>query len=119
MRQRSVACGAWTFVFVLVLLPSAPTVLADGRSLLVVPNQVVLSGNFARGQLLARRSAADEDAAHSDDVTAQAAYISSDPSVVAVIPSGQLQAVTDGEARIIVSLGQERAVIPVAVTGIV
>src|SRR6185369_15346385 len=84
-----------------------------------VPDQVALVGNFARAQLLARRTAADEDVAHSDDVTAQASYASSDSEIVNVTPAGQLQAVASGEAKILVTLGQERAEVAISVTDVV
>ena len=103
-----------------LLMLLASSVLADGRSLMVVPDRIELSGNFARAQLLAQRvSSPDEEDARREDITAQATYASSDSEVVAVTPAGQVQAVANGQAKIIVALGQERAEVAVTVADVV
>src|SRR5436309_2088743 len=105
-------------VWLLVLLLPLGVVWAAAPSLVVVPDQVVLEGNFARAQLVVRQPVNGEVNERSDDVTSQAIYRSSDPSIVAASSAGQLLAVGNGEATIAVDVNGDVREIPVKVTGV-
>jgi uncharacterized protein DUF1549/uncharacterized protein DUF1553/Big-like domain-containing protein len=82
----------------------------------VVPEQVVLDGNFARAQLLvAQPDGAGAITERSDDLTTRATYTSSNPDVVAVNAAGQLLALANGEAKIAVAVGDAQVEVPVTV----
>ena len=86
----------------------------------VDPAEVSLQGNFERAQLLVQH--ADKEGMvteHSDDLTHQASYTSSDPSVVAVDSRGMLLAVGDGQAMVRVRLKRWRTDVMVTVGEVV
>jgi hypothetical protein len=81
----------------------------------VTPPNVTLAGNFARAQLIVSVGAPGE---RSDDLTAQAAYQSTNEKVVAVTPGGRLLAVGNGSAMVNVAHGGVTRSVPVTVAGI-
>ena len=86
----------------------------------VDPPDVRVAGNFERVQLLVRArlggAPADE---HSPDLTGQASYSSTDPSVVSVSPGGQIVTVGNGTATVEVRVADEVQLVPVSVSGVV
>jgi hypothetical protein len=109
-----------------LLLLAGAAVLARGADaqqkspgLVVSPSEITLEGNFARGQLVVTRPDADGKlSARSDDLTGQVRFASSDPSVVAVSAAGELTSVRNGQATIVVTRGDERCEVSVAVLGV-
>jgi hypothetical protein len=87
-------------------------------TLVVVPDRVVLGGNFARAQLLVAQPAVDARVSdRSDDLTLLATYRCSDASVVHVNAVGQLIATGNGEATIEIEHDGHKATVPVTVSG--
>src|SRR5438105_3295265 len=108
--------AAWLLALPLVF---AGLVRAEVQQFVILPDQITLTGNFERGQLLAIGVAAGGRInERSDDLTTQATYRSSDPAVVTVNSSGQLLAVGDGEARITVTVNDASREVPVTVSGV-
>jgi len=107
------------------LVAAAVLALASGgiataqESIVVVPAEVKLEGNFARAQLVVvQAAAADQINDRSADLTAEASYVSSDPSIVTVNERGLLLAVKDGQAKVTVTVGQNSREVPVTVSGV-
>jgi Protein of unknown function (DUF1553)/Protein of unknown function (DUF1549) len=91
-------------------------VAADVPTMIVLPERISLSGNFARAQLLVARPEADGSVGkRCEDLTALAAYVSSDPTVVTVSSTGQLLAVGNGEATIKVAMRDAHSQVAVSV----
>lgn len=89
------------------------------EAMVVVPGEVKLQGNFARVQLVvAAAAAADQINDRSVDLTSQAKYASSDPSIVSVNERGLLLAIKDGQTKITVTIGSLSKDVPVTVTGV-
>lgn len=84
----------------------------DAASLAVEPSVVVLQGAEARQQLLVTLA---QDGRESD-VTDQAEFVSSQPSIAVVGPGGVILPVGDGTATITVALGDRHAMTQVTVT---
>jgi hypothetical protein len=93
----------------------APSALAAAGDFVVSPPAVTLHGNFDRAQLLAT---APGDPEHAADLTAQAAFRSSDPAVVTVSPAGRLLAEGNGKATVTACVGGVEHAIPVTVEGV-
>lgn len=121
MRERHVASGSFPLCIAFgLILPCSSPALGEERALQVLPQQVELAGNFARAQLLAvRPSQRGEINERSDDLTSRATYTSSAPSIVIATATGQLQAVANGAAKVVVTVGDWRTEIPVTVSGVV
>ena len=86
----------------------------------VVPAEVSLQGNFERAQLLVQQVNREGIASpESEDLTHQATYTSSDPSVVTVDAQGQLLAAGSGQAMIRVKYKRWRSDVTVTVDGLV
>ncbi len=96
------------------------TACGDEPGLHVTPAQVSLRGNFDRAQLLVRAVPSGSMPDHrSNDLTHQADYTSSNPSVVTVSRTGQLLAVGNGTAEIALKAGANSAKVPVTVSDVV
>jgi hypothetical protein len=93
--------------------------VAEAAEFQVSPPKVALDGNFAQAQLLV--TAADSAVAtseRSEDLTARAAFSSSDANIVAVQESGRLLAVGNGQATVTVTVNGAWKPIEVSVTGV-
>jgi len=77
---------------------------------------VVLTGNYARAQLLVTAGPAPKD--RSEDLTPQATFQSSNPRVVSVTPGGRLLAVGDGAATVTVTVKSVSRTAAVTVSGV-
>jgi hypothetical protein len=85
----------------------------------VTPSTLHLDGNYARAQLVVRQDSSDAPAdERAADLTHQAAYLSSNPKVVTVGPTGELVAVGNGEAVVTVTVAGGKRGIPVQVYGV-
>ncbi|HZN33524.1 MAG TPA: DUF1549 and DUF1553 domain-containing protein, partial [Pirellulaceae bacterium] len=95
-----------------VLWLAAPA-LAEGAvpPLVASPDRVELAGSFSRVQLIVARR-------EGEDLTSHAKFASSNESVVRVNASGQVVAVSDGEANVDISVGDEQLSVPVKVSGV-
>jgi hypothetical protein len=97
----------------------AASARAEGHRFHVLPPEIHLSGNFARAQLLVAESdASGQVTARSSDLTMEAQYASSDPSVVSVSNTGRLLAVGDGDAKVMVTVEGTSREVPVTVSGV-
>jgi hypothetical protein len=113
-KTRFITAAVWAAALISTLPASA-----DEPTIVVTPERVELQGNFARAQLLVERPTHDRALIdRSDDLTMQATYQSSDPSIVSVSPTGQLLASGNGEAKIAVKAKDSRIEVPVTVTGV-
>ena len=84
----------------------------------ITPSAVTLEGNFARVQLVVTaRDAKGAIGDRSADLTHRAVYLSSGP-VVSVTPTGQLQAIDNGQATIHVTVEGVSRTVPVTVHGV-
>lgn len=106
--------GCWSLLGAAAIAgPTAP------HGITVVPEQVSLTGNFDRAQLVVRARAADGGVnERSADLTEQATYESSNPAVVAAAAGGRLLAAGDGEATITVRFEEHTLSVPVTVGGV-
>src|SRR4051812_26566045 len=108
--------AAWLLVLSLVLSGS---IRALAQSFVVLPQHVTLAGNFERAQLVVISAAASGQInERCNDLTTQATYRSSNPAVVTVASSGQLLAVSDGDAKITVTVNDATREVPVTVSGV-
>ena len=100
-------------------LANAAHLSAQESNFVVSPPEVKLDGNFARTQLLATKvdgsGAANE---LSDDLTTVAQFVSSAQNIVTVTERGVLRAITDGQAKITVTVGSSSREVSVTVTGV-
>lgn len=102
---------------VLLLGFAATTAFAQSATpIRVVPPDVTLNGRFARAQLLVRDEAVS-DARLAPDLTHEANYRSSDEAVVTVDRRGRLAAVGNGNADVVVTVGDTVKSVPVTVSG--
>lgn len=109
---------SWTCLATLVLV-SPGSIFAETPSFRVQPEQVALSGNFARCQLVVTAAdAGGEFSSRSFDLTHQAAYATSDPKVVSVSAGGRLLAVGNGTAEVTVTVGGASVSVPVSVSDV-
>ena len=108
------SCHVW-LLCLFVIAPAS----AEDVSLQVLPAEVRLNGNFARTQLLVTRADAATTEERRDDLTSQAKFESSNPAIVTIEPNGLITARQDGQANIVVSLGELRREVPVTVAGVV
>jgi hypothetical protein len=98
------------------LSPSSCRAATDFR---IQPERVVLEGNYAQAQLLvAACDAQGRLSERSGDLTQQAVYVSSDPTVVTVSRTGRLLAIGDGEAVVSVQAAGTAHHVPVKVSGV-
>jgi hypothetical protein len=108
-----------TLHFGLVALALLPAAECQAAKYVVTPPQLKLQRNFAQAQLLVR---AVEDGGQpndrSKDLTHEATYTSSDPSVVSISDTGRLLAGKDGQAVITITAVGEKTKVPVEVTGV-
>lgn len=95
-------------VVALALLP------AHVRAIEVSPSRVDLDGPHERARILVR---ADGDAPRAADLTRLAAYRSVDPAVAVVSADGTVSAVGDGATQVEVTVGDERGMVEVVVSG--
>src|SRR5262245_3925164 len=108
------------FVFLMGCLIAAVSVAAQ-PGVVVLPERVELEGNFARGRLLVglREEGERGREGEGEDLTTTARYASSDEAIVKVDGAGQMLAVGDGEAKIVVEVDGARVEVPVKVSGVV
>ena len=101
----------WTAIcFCQAVLPAADFV--------VVPPKVELKEELARAQLVVTQS--DPQGAvtiKSADLTPQAKFVSADPSIVTVSPTGALLALKNGQTQVTVAIGETVRPIDVVVSG--
>lgn len=83
----------------------------------VVPSRLVLQGDFARAQVLAREAVASARVESAADLTQRATYTSSHPSVATVNAAGQVVARGNGEATLTVTVEGRSRSIPIQVSG--
>ncbi len=106
------------FATLLSLVITASTLSAAGPYQ-VVPESVALSGNFDQAQLVVMSLSSDGAVtSESTDVSAEASFQSSDPSVVEVLAGGGLVARGNGQAEIQLSVEDWSETISVTVDGI-
>jgi hypothetical protein len=119
----------WFAPTALLLTATVWPAMAGAATFRVEPAQVVLEGNFARAQLVATATATGGDAAvdklgdRAADLTRQAVFVSTNPQIVTVTPTGLLLAAGDGEAAIQVTISgatapSETLAVPVRVSGV-
>ena len=84
----------------------------------VAPSSVNLNGNFARAQLVATAAIVGVAPEQAEDWTHRAEYKSTNPAVVTVGPGGQLVAVGNGSAVIMVVVGVIAKPVAVTVAGV-
>ena len=84
----------------------------------ILPAEVIFKEDFARSQLLVRQLPPGESIERAPDVTHQATYVSSQPAVATVSPTGQVVARGNGEAAITVTVAGQSKTIPVKVSGL-
>lgn len=103
---------------VLAALSGAAPVRAE-TAFEIVPSSLVLEGDFARAQVLAREGTGSGGAAieHAADLTHQATYQISDSTVATVSAAGQVVARGNGEATLTVTVAGTSRSIPVQVSG--
>jgi hypothetical protein len=113
--------ACWTQLLVLLVLATLGSEEAAAREYYrVAPAAVSLKGNFERAQLLVQ--VADKEgmvSQHSEDLTHQATYTSSDTSIVTVDSRGQLLAVGSGQAVVRVKFKRWRSDVMVSVGDVV
>jgi hypothetical protein len=98
----------------------ATTTIQAATTYQVTPANVALKGNFDRAQLLVQAEAQDGEVDDtSTDATHQAHYSSSDAAIVTVNARGQLLANGNGQANIIITLGDWQAEVAVTVDEVV
>lgn len=91
-----VPLSAWLCVVPCVLAQ------AEASSLRVTPAEIKLTGNFAQAQLLVT-TGVESDAARTPDLTSEATFRSSDPTIVEVTPAGRLIPRGNGTAMVFVT----------------
>lgn len=100
-------------------LALAASARAQEPPFVVSPAAAKLEGNFARMQLVVTRvEAGGAPNERSEDVTRTAKFESTDPSIVAVDAQGRLLAHKNGEAKLVVTVGDQRREVPVSVSGV-
>ena len=100
---------SWT----MLLFASAATCAAGAEpSLRIFPAQTVLRGPDSVQQLAVEGSAADQAVLN---LSGRAEFVSSDPKVATVDPSGLIEARGDGKAIVTVRAGKLEAQVPVTV----
>jgi hypothetical protein len=121
MKRRRIFPAWWTRVLVVLWMGVLGVESAAAREFYrVVPGEVSLQGNFERAQLLVQQvNKAGVSDQHSNDLTHQASYTSSDPAIVTVDSRGQLLAVANGQAVIRVKYKRWRLEVAVTVDGVV
>ena len=121
MKRRRILFAPWTQLLVLLVLAVMGSEEAAAREYYrVEPAAVSLKGNFERAQLLVQ--VADKEgmvSQHSEDLTHQATYTSSDISIVTVDSRGQLLAVGSGQAVVRVKFKRWRSDVMVTVGDVV
>jgi len=106
-------------LFVLIEAIAAAAVSAAEPSFTVSPAKVELVSNFERAQLLVAKATADTvQKDRGEDLTARATYKSSDPSIVTVNAAGELLAMANGEAVVVVRVDGQQVDVPVVVRGV-
>jgi hypothetical protein len=113
----SIAIAACAVVSAFALGSPARAESIDFR---ITPAEVRLEGNFARAQLVVTQTDADgKFDSHSNDLTSQVKFASSDAAVVSVNAAGELLAVGNGQAIVTATLGDKHREVSVTVGGIV
>jgi hypothetical protein len=103
----------------LILLAAAAAPLPlSAAGIEVLPPQVALHGHFDRVQLLARDAGPSDAQDRAADRTREATFASSKAQVVSVTDGGQLLAVSNGTAEVVVTVGKESVRVPVTVDGV-
>jgi len=106
-------------IFALVVLSGAAARADEAAPFAVTPAVVELRGEFAGGQLLVREvDQGDPEGRRAADLTHEAAYLSSDAAVVDVDGNGRLLSVGNGEAKVLVRVGEAVQTVPVTVSGV-
>jgi hypothetical protein len=96
------------------------TAAAGAAEFVVSPAKVSLEGTLERAQLAVTASdAAGAITSRSEDLTHAASYVSSDPNVVTVSPTGRLLAQNNGQATITVKVGEIERQVEVQVSNVV
>lgn len=104
------------FIVCLALTMAVPSMASEWS---VDPVQVQLRGNFETAQILVSCKSDVASNAKEKDLTSEATYSSTDPNVFAVNDSGQVRAIKNGTAELIVSVAGTSKKIQVVVEGIV
>lgn len=115
-RQRAVGQVVGFFAVGLLLLGNVQTLRA-ASGFEIVPEKIVLDGDFARQQLLVREQNS-AGAERSADLTHRAGYQSADEKIVAVDARGRLFARGNGETTITISVDGATRSVPVQVSGL-
>lgn len=89
------------------------------EALQVVPAEIRLEGNYSQLQLLVTKADGNIPEERRDDLTSQAKFESANPAIVSVGPAGLLLAHQNGQANVVVSVGELRREVPVTVSGVV
>jgi hypothetical protein len=102
------------------LLVGLSAVSSAGADLRITPEAVTLDGSFAQAQLLVRQTdAAGRIDERSADLTHEARYVSANPQVAEVGPTGLLLARSNGKTTVTVSVGPLTHAVGVTVQGVV
>ena len=86
---------------------------------IVLPNEVLLEGNFAQAQLIVTATKSGEIQIDSADLTHAAKYTSSNVDVVSIDQTGLLLAVANGTAEIQIRVGRSKQIVTVIVSDII
>ena len=86
---------------------------------IVLPNEVLLEGNFAQAQLIVTATKSGEIQIDSADLTHAAKYTSSNVDVVSIDQTGLLLAVANGTAKIQIRVGRSKQIVTVIVSDII
>jgi hypothetical protein len=111
-------CRLPCLVGCLVLLTGLPAALAQ-EALQNLPAEIRLEGNYAQLQLLVGKANPNIADDRREDLTSQAKFESANPAIVSVGPGGLLLAHQNGQANVMVSIGELRREVPVTVSGVV
>ena len=98
---------------------SVLTANAAVADFVVAPAQVALQRNFAQVQLVVTQSVDGQVSERSDDLTPSSKFVSSDPKIATVDEAGRVVAVSNGQAKLTVTVDGKTVEVPVTVTEIV
>src|SRR5262245_19261038 len=107
----------FAYLSAILLAFAAPAAFAASE-FKIIPDKVHLEGNFARAQLIVEAHAVGISSDRTADLTTEASYVSSDPRVVSISPTGELLAAGNGQATVTVRVAGGSQTVPVAVTGV-
>jgi hypothetical protein len=85
----------------------------------VFPPEVKLQRNFAQTQLVVTQAEGGKVSERSGDLTPSATFASSDPKIATVTEAGRVLAVSNGEAKLTVTVDGQSVDVPLTVTDVV